>query len=98
MVIYAAYKHKVEAFSTFDVSVVEVDNLCGLQYTLVMVYMQHTQSPYQTQEVFSLSFTSTLNIQCVSRCDRLINAIWTLCLMPLHNKIQGVRLKCVDEA
>lgn len=52
MVIYAAYKHKVEAFSTFDVSVVEVDNLCGLQYTLVMVYMQHTQSPYQTQEVF----------------------------------------------
>ena len=34
----------MEAFSTFDVSVVEADNLCGLEYTFVIA-----QSPYQIQ-------------------------------------------------
>ena len=44
----------MEAASTFDVSVVEVDNLCGSRYTLVMACTHwHTQSFYQIQEVFS---------------------------------------------
>lgn len=35
----------MEAFATFDVSVVEVDNLCGMQYTLVIVCTRSTLNP-----------------------------------------------------
>lgn len=82
-------KHKVEAFSTFDVSVVEVDNLYGLQYPLVIVHTQHTQS--HSRDIF---FKSEMNSLYMPGYDSLINAIWTSCLKPLHKKRQKVRLKC----
>lgn len=71
----------MEAFSTFDVSVVEADNLCGLEYTFVIA-----QSPYQIQYECFFFLTSKLNSGYISSCDRLINAIWSSCLKPLHNE------------
>ena len=54
----------MEAFATFDVSVVEVDNLCGLPYTLVIVCMHCTLNPL-TKYKRCCFFSSNMNGQCV---------------------------------
>lgn len=84
-------KHKVEAVSTFDVSIVEADNLCELEYTLVIMCTHGTLNPLTKYKRYSLHQRRTAYM-----CRDVIDTsteIWTSCSQPIHNKAEGVRLR-----
>lgn len=66
-------KRRAEAVSTFDVSVVEVDNLYGLQPYLLVIMCAHGKF----NPLMKTQKASETNSFHVAWCDRLINKIWT---------------------